>query len=167
MTYAVSDSSTLDKAILLDLDATSTAADGQEGTIVQSTDGRRYKKVVVDASAVANGAGYPAYYMVGTTANEVTSDYSDCSASAELVGAGFAGVFCAAVTAGTATYQWIETPAGAVTADASLSTEVGVCDALMAADDAYFQIADSDSRVVAIAMEAAASNIGDIVMIGS
>lgn len=54
-----------------------------------------------------------------------------------------------------------------MTADCSLAAEVGVCDGLIATDDSYFSISTSDSdRIVAVAMEAASSNLGDIVMIG-
>lgn len=166
MAYAVSASHTLDKMIINDLDSTGvTADDGQTGLIVQSKDGRKYKRVLLDASSALTIAGGPVYYMVGTTANEVTSDYSDSNAGAELKGATFAGVACVASDAASSEYIWIEIPSGAVTADVSLSTEVTACAALMAADDLYFQIADSDSRVVAVAMEADSSQIGDIVML--
>uniref|UniRef100_A0A6M3IQX1 Uncharacterized protein n=1 Tax=viral metagenome TaxID=1070528 RepID=A0A6M3IQX1_9ZZZZ len=165
MAYAVSAQHTLDKMILDALDVTGQTVDvGETGKIVTSTDGRKYKKCVVDASAVVSGAGEPAYYMVGTTANEVTSDYSDAQVSEQL-GATFAGVFTAVVTGGVAEYVWIEVPNGAVTPDCSCATEVGVCDGLTAQNDSYFSISASDSdRVVAVAMEAASSNLADIVM---
>jgi len=166
MAYAVSAMHTLDAPILDALDVTGQTTDvGETGKIVTSTDGRKYKKCVVDASAVASGAGEPAYYMIGATANEVTSDYSDAQVSEQL-GASFAGVFTAAVTGGVVEYVWIEVPNGAVTPDCSCATEVGVCDGLTAQNDSYFSISSSDSdRVVAIAMEAASSNLADIVMI--
>ena len=166
MSYAVSASHTLDKMIIDALDVTGQTTDvGETGKIVTSTDGRKYKKCVVDASAVASGAGKPAYYMVGTTANEVTSDYSDAQVS-EKLGATFAGVFTDDVTGGKAEYVWVEIPNGAVTPDAYCATEVGVCDGLVATHDSSFSISTSDSdRVVAVAMEAASSNLADIVML--
>ena len=166
MAYAVSATYTLDKPIIDALDVTAQTTDvGETGKIVTSSDGRKYKKVVVDASAVASTAGEPAYYMIGTTANEVTSDYSDAQVSEQL-GATFAGVFCSVITGGAAEYVWIEVPNGAVTPDCSCATEVGVCDGLTAQSDSYFSISASDSdRVVAVAMEAATSNLADIVMI--
>lgn len=168
MAYAVSASNTLDKTILNNLDSTGIDADdGQTGLIVTSSDGRKYKRCLLDASSALTIAGGPVYHMVGTTANEVTSDYSDTSAGAELVGNSFAGVACVASDAASSEYIWIEIPNGAVTADASCSTEVTVCACLMAADDLYFQIADSDARVVAIAMEADTSQVADIIMLSN
>jgi hypothetical protein len=166
MAYAVSATHTLDKPIIDDLDVTGQTDDvGEVGKIVTSSDGRKYKKCVVDASAVVSGAGEPAYYMVGTTANEVTSDYSDAQVSEQL-GASFAGVFTAVVTGGVAEYVWIEVPNGAVTPDCSCATEVGVCDGLTAQNDSYFSISASDSdNIVAVAMEAASSNLADIIMV--
>ncbi len=167
MAYAVSASHTLDKPVIHDLDSTGiTTDDGQTGLLVQSTDGRKYKRVLVDASSALTIAGGPVYHMVGTTANEITSDYTDTSGSAELIGNSFAGVACVGTDAAATEYIWMEVPNGALTADASCSTEVTVCAALMAADDLYFQIADSDALVVAIAMEADSSQVADIVMLG-
>lgn len=169
MAYAVSASHTIDKPILQALDtAVGTTGAGYQselGKIVTSSDGRKYKNVLLDASSALTIAGGPLYHMVGTTANEVTSDYSDTNASAELIGATFAGVACAASDAASSACIWMEIPNGAITADASLSSEVTACAALMAADDLYFQIADSDARVVAIAMEADTDQIGDIIML--
>jgi len=166
MAYAVSATHTLDGPILDALYCTAITTDkGEVGKIVTSSDGRKYKKCVVDASAVVTGAGEPAYYMIGTTANEVTSDYSDAQVSEQL-GATFAGVFTAVVTGGVAEYVWIEVPNGAVTPDCSCATEVGVCDGLVAQTDSYFSIHATDSdRCIAVAMEAASSNLADIVML--
>ena len=166
MAYAVSKSNTLDHMILDALDVTAQTTDvGETGKIVTSTDGRKYKKCVVDVTCVASAAGEPAYYMIGTTANEVTSDYSTV-AVAEQLGAAFAGVFTAVVTGSAVEYVWIEVPNGAVTPDCSVATEVGVCDGLTAQNDSYFSISASDSdNIVAIAMEAASDNLADIVMI--
>ena len=48
MTYAVSATRTLDKPILDKLDVTAQTVDvGETGKIVESSDGRKYKKVVV------------------------------------------------------------------------------------------------------------------------
>ena len=168
MAYAVSASHTIDKTIIHNLDSTGvTVDDGQTGLIVESSDGRKYKRVLLDASSELTIAGGPVYHMVGTTANEVTSDYSDSSGSAELIGNSFAGLACVASDAASSEYIWIEIPNGAVSADASCSTEVTICACLMAADDLYFQIADSDARVVAIAMEADTSQIADIIMLSN
>jgi len=165
MAYAVSDLITLDKPILSDLDTVSTTDNGETGKIVTSSDGRKYKKVVVDVSTVAASAGYPAWHMVGSTANEVTGDYSDSNAGAEVDGATFAGVFCGAITAATVQYAWIELPNGSLTEDASVSTNVGICDALSAVNDYFFNICASDEKPVAIAMAAASSNLADIIML--
>lgn len=167
MAYAVSATYTLDQPILDALDVTGQTTNvGEVGKIVTSTDGRKYKKCVVDASAVASTAGEPAYYMIGTTANEVTSDYSDAQVN-EKLGAAFAGVFTAVVTGSVAEYVWVEIPNGAVTSDCSCATEVGVCDGLIATSDSYFSISSSDSdHIVAIAMDTATSNLADIIMIG-
>lgn len=166
MAYSVPDTSTLDVPILLTpLSAVSTTDNGETGKIVTSNTGRRFKKVVVDDSCVAATAGYPAYWMVGTTANEVTSDYSDAQNS-EQTGAAFAGLFCGTIAAATAQYAWIEIPSGGLAVDASVSTNVGVCDGLVAKADGFFDLATSFSdNVVAIAMEAASSNVADIVML--
>lgn len=165
MTYAVSATNTLDKPILDPLDVTAQTTDlGEVGKIVTSTDGRKYKKCLVDASAVVSKAGAPAYWMVGTTANEVTSDYSDAQVSEQL-GATFAGLFTSVITGSVAEYVWIEVPNGAVTADAGLGASVGVCDGLIATSDNLLVTSTSDSdRIVAVAMENVASEIGDIVM---
>ena len=166
MTYAVSATRTLDKPILDKLDVTAQTVDvGETGKIVESSDGRKYKKVVVDESAIAAVAGSPAWYMIGTTANEVTSDYSDATVNEQL-GAAFAGVFTSVITGDIAEYVWIEVPNGAVTADAITAAEVGICDGLVATNDASFSISSSDSdRIVAVAMEAYASGGSDIVML--
>ena len=168
MAYAVSATHTLDKPIIDALDVTGQTTDvGEVGKIVTSTDGRKYKKVVVDASAVASGAGKPAYYMIGTTANEVTSDYSDAQVS-EKTGATFAGVFCSTITGGVAEYVWIEIPNGAVTPDCAAAAEVGICDALVCASDSYFSVSTSFSdQIVAVALEAASNNLADIVMLAN
>lgn len=166
MAYDVSASNTLDKPILQALDAVSSTQSGELGTEVVSKDGRKYQYKVTDASCEASTGGEPAYNMIGTTANEVTSDYSDAQVSEQL-GATFAGLFCGTITGGTAEYCWIEVPNGAVTPDASVAAEVGVCDGLTAQHDSYLSIHTSDSeRCVAVAMEAASSNLADIVMIG-
>ena len=166
MTYAVSTTRSLDKTILDALDVTAQTADvGETGRIVESLDGRKYKKVLVDASAIAAVAGAPAWVMIGTTANEVTSDYSDAQVS-EKLGATFAGIFTSVITGGVAEYVWIEVPNGAVTADAITAAEVGICDGLVATYDGQFSISSSDSdRIVAVAMEAYASGGSDIVML--
>ncbi len=166
MAYAVSASHTLDKTVINDLDSTGvTADDGQTGLIVESTDGRKYKRVLLDASSELTIAGGPLYHMLGTTANEVSSDFSDTIGVIELIGANFAGLACVGTDAAATEYIWMEVPNGAISADASCSSEVAACSCLMAKDDLYFQIADSDSRVVAIAMEADASQIADIIML--
>jgi len=166
MAYAVSALHTLDKPTLQGLDVNSTTSSGEEGKIVQSTDGRKYKYCAIDAStSVVTTAGYPAWHMVGTTANEVTGDYSDTDTAAEVTGCTFAGVFCAAASAGAASYGWVELPNGALTADASVCTNVGICDALTAVNDYFFNICASDEKPVAVAMEAASSNLADIVML--
>lgn len=156
----------LSNPVLQDLDVVQSALGDTLGKETLDTlSGRKFKYVVTDASCVASTGGEPAYYMVGTTANEVTSDYSDAQNS-EQTGATFAGVFCGTITGGAAEYCWIEVPNGAITADCSLATEVGICDGLVAAHDSYFSIAASFSEhVVAVAMEAASSNLGDIIML--
>lgn len=165
ISYTLPASNTLDKLILQDLDASATTDDGQLGMIVTSTTGRRFKKVLMDASCVATSAGYPAYYMVGTTSNEVTSDYSDAQVS-ERLGATFAGVFCKdGLAAAGAVYVWIEIPCGQLV-DANVSSNVGVSDGLKATDDGFFDISTSDSdRIVAVAMEAYAAAGTDILLI--
>lgn len=166
MTYAVSTTRSLDKTIIDALDVTTQTTDvGETGKIVESLDGRKYKKVVVDASAIAAIAGSPAWVMIGTTANEVTSDYSDATVD-EKKGAAFAGLFTSVITGSVTEYVWIEVPNGAVTADAITAAEVGICDGLVATNDASFSISGSDSdRIVAVAMEAYASGGSDIVML--
>lgn len=166
MAYAVSKQHTIKGLIIHDLDSTGiTTDDGQTGMIVVSNDGRKYKRVLLDVSSSLTIAGGPVYHMVGSTANEVTSDYDDSSGSAQVAGNTFAGVACVASDAASSEYIWIEMPNGALTVGASCSTEVTICAALMAADDLYFQIADSDALVVAIAMEADSSQVADIIML--
>lgn len=97
MAYAVSALHTLDKPVLQDLDVVQSAQSGILGSERVSSDGRKYKYVVTDASCVASTGGEPAYVMIGTTANEVTSDYTDAQVSEQL-GAAFAGVFCGTIT---------------------------------------------------------------------
>ena len=168
MAYAVPATWKLDGIIIDALDVTAQTSDvGELGhEVTDTTTGRKFRKVVTDASCVASAAGEPAYWMVGTTANEVTSDYSDAQNS-EIGGVTFAGVFCSVITGGAAEYVWIEVPNGAVTPDCSVAAEVGVCDALDAVSDSYFSIAllGASNQVVAVAMEAASSNLADIVMI--
>jgi len=168
MSYSVPSTLGLSGPILQDLDAVETSAKDTLGKeVVDTASGRKFKYVLVDASAVASGAGKPAYYMVGTTANEVTSDYSDAQVD-EHTGATFAGVFCDTITGGTAEYCWIEIPNGAITPDCYCAAEVGICDGLVCAHDSSFSVVTSFSdRVVAVAMEAASSNLADIIMLGS
>jgi len=172
MAYSVSGSNTLDATILQDLDASSTAQMHPLGYMVESTDGRKYKYVITHDGCVATDlAGHPAYYMCATTTGPcVTTDASEAATTQGGLGGSFAGLTCkAGLTASAEVYIWIEVPNGAVTPDASVSTNCAASSALSAIGtaDAYLDVFvnGASTKIVAIALEADASNLADIIML--
>ncbi len=168
MAYSVPATNTLNDTIFAALDQTAKTVQGSDSLgkeVISSPSGRKFRFVVTDASTVASTAGEPAYHMVGGTANEVTSDFSDAQ-NARQTGSAFAGVFTSVITGAAAEYVWIEVPNGVLVPSAFVAAEVGICDALVAMDDSTFSVAVSFSdNIVAVAMEAATSNRADIILI--
>ena len=172
MAYSVSASNTLDTTVLQDLDAVATTNPGIPlGTEVMSTDGRKYKYVVTEVVCViVDHGGIPAYYIGGAGGGPiVTSDASAAATAAGGLGSAFAGLFCAGIAATTVQYVWIEVPNGAVTPDASVSTNCVASSALSAIGtaDAYLDVFvnGASTKIVAIALEADTSQLADIVML--
>jgi len=176
MAYSVSATHLLDTAIVQDLDASSTSAKHELGTRVRATDGREYVYCQVPSTNVVVYAGYPAYWMSGST-YYVDEDISDCQevdGTDGPAGNAFAGVFCCAIAASHAVakdgcFVWIQTRGYAP--DASISTGVvaqeglrGIANAYL---DTYSTAAESSSHVIAYALETGTSGFGDIMLLGN
>ena len=174
MAYAVSAANTLKQIILQQLDVVSTTQSGDPlGKMVLSTDGRKYKycSVYAGSSVATDLAGHPAYYMCAQTAGPmVTSTAATSATTGGGSGGSFAGLFAAAgLEADTTQYVWVEVPNGAVTPDASVSSNCAASSALSAIGtaDAYLDVFvdGASTKIVAIALEADASNLADIIML--
>ncbi len=164
MAYAVVTSNKLDKQIVQDLDASSNVALMPLGFKVTATTGEEYVYVATNASTLAASAGYPAYFFVGaTTPWAVSSDYSDSAVDSS----GFAGVFCCQVlSAATAHYVFIQTKG--VAGDCAVPAATVACSELVAIADYEFTIkiaGESSYEVVAVALEADTSQVGDIMIL--
>lgn len=171
MAYSVPSTTLLDKPILQGLTTVGTTQYHDLGYTVTSSTGRKFMYCITSAGGVATIlGGHPAYFFQSTTGPTVTSDASDSATTQGGACSAFAGLFCGLLTAATAQYAWVEIPNGAVTPDASVSTNVAVSSAISALGtaDAYLDVflGGASTKVVAIALEAAASNLADIIMLG-
>ncbi len=168
MAYSVPASNTLDGMILQDLDVVATTQSGDIlGTEVTARNGRKFMYCVVHVGCVVTRlGGHPAYFIADTTGPMVTSDATE--GTADDAGLVFAGLFTAAIVAATVQYVWIEVPNGAVTPDASVSTNVAVSSALAAIGtaDQYLDVMvnGTSTRVIAMALEADTDQVADIIM---
>jgi len=169
MAYKTSETSTLDKPIFQNLDVTSTTAKQEMGFTVTSTSGRKYRYCKTHDGCVATDlAGHPAYYIIGDSVTDVTvtTDFSEATMATATQ---FAGLTCASgLSASTEVYLWIEVPNGAVTPDASVSTNVAACSSLAAIGtaDAYLDVFvnGTSTQIIGLALEADTDNLANIVM---
>lgn len=164
MAYAVVNSNVLDKTIVQDLDASSSVALMPLGFRVVATTGEEYVYVATNASTIAASAGYPAYFYIdATTPFQVSADYSDSAVDSS----GFAGVFCCAVSsAATAHYIWIQKKG--IAGDCPVPAATVACSELVAIADYEFTIkivGEASYEVVAVALEADADRVGDILLL--
>jgi len=176
MAFSVSATHLLDTALLQGLDASSLTAKHELGTRVRGKDGREYVYCQVPSTNVVCYAGYPAYWLSGST-YYVDEDISDCEETDGTdgpIGKSFAGVFCCAIAASHAVakdgcFVWIQTKG--YVPDASLSTSVVAQESLIGAANAYLDTystaLQASSHIIAHALEDDVAGFGDIMLLGS
>ena len=176
MAYTVPEAHTIEHGvILLDLDASSSAMEHDLGYTVRTITGKEFVYVQVASANVVTYAGYPAYWMSGSSEYLTTSDADvaqENDGTDGPIGCTFAGVFTCAIAAvsgagGAMCFAWIQTK-GEVP-DASISTGVAAQEVLLAEADTYLNTystaSESSSYAIAYALEAGTSGFGDIMLL--